>query len=131
MTKEPILSVTAKDCRWNYMAASTKGGQGANKTASGVRCTHKDSGAVGLSRDTRSQSKNKRTAFKRMTETQKFKNWVKVRVSQLLGDQPKETIEERVERMMEDIQVQTWKDGAWVDEENSKENGRQEKKEQT
>ena len=49
-----LFSVTAKDCRWDYFRGSGKGGQKSNMTSSRVRCTHKESGAVGQSDETRS-----------------------------------------------------------------------------
>jgi len=95
---ELLFSVTKKDCRWDYFRGSGAGGQKRNKTSSGVRCTHMDSGAVGKSDDTRSQHKNKRTAFIRMTETKRFKAWHKLEVSRCLGDE--NAIKQRVEEAM-------------------------------
>lgn len=43
--RKPILSVTKKDCRWDYYVGSGKGGQKRNRTSNCVRCTHIDSGA--------------------------------------------------------------------------------------
>ncbi len=84
--RELLFSVTVKDCRWDYFRGSGKGGQKRNKTESAVRCTHAASGAVGQSDDTRSQHKNKRTAFLRMAETSKFKAWHKLEVARRTGD---------------------------------------------
>lgn len=47
--REPIVTVTAADCRWDYYRGSGAGGQHRNKTSSAVRCTHEPSGAVGQS----------------------------------------------------------------------------------
>jgi len=93
-----LLSVTAKDCRWDYFKASGPGGQKKNKTSSAVRCTHEDSGAVGQASESRSQRDNKKEAFKRMAETTKFKGWLKVEVSRRLGREAE--IEEAVEKAM-------------------------------
>lgn len=95
---ELLFSVTAKDCRWDYFRGSGKGGQKRNKTSSGVRCTHIASGAVGKSDDTRSQHKNKETAFVRMAETDKFKAWHKLEVARQLGEEQK--IKDKVEEGM-------------------------------
>ena len=54
-----LFSVTAKDCDWDYYRGSGAGGQKRNKTSNAVRCTHKDSKAVGKAEDTRSQLQNK------------------------------------------------------------------------
>lgn len=85
--KEVLFSVTAADCRWDYFRGTGKGGQKRNKTESGVRCTHLDSGAVGQSDDTRSQHKNKRTAFKRMAASAQFKSWHRRQVAKHLGEE--------------------------------------------
>lgn len=73
MSREKILSVTLKDCRVDYFRAGGKGGQKQNKTNSGVRVVHPPSGASGEGRDQRSQLANKRAAFRRMAESEKFK----------------------------------------------------------
>jgi protein subunit release factor B len=49
--KHLLFSVTAKDCDWDTLAASSKGGQHANRNETAVRCTHRESGAVGVSRE--------------------------------------------------------------------------------
>lgn len=86
MGKELMFSVTAADCRFDYFRGTGKGGQKRNKTSSGVRCTHKASGAVGVSDDTRSQHENKRIAFVRMAESETFKNWHRTEVARRSGD---------------------------------------------
>lgn len=73
--KELLFSVTAKDCDFVATRGTGKGGQKRNKTSSAVRCTHRDSGAVGFSDDTRSQRQNKIIAFDRMTKTTEFNTW--------------------------------------------------------
>jgi len=96
--KELLFSVTAKDCDWDYYRGSGKGGQKKNKTSSAVRCTHRDSKAVGQAEDTRSQFQNKKLAFRRMAETDKFKTWIKVEKSRKLGKEAE--LEQAVERSM-------------------------------
>lgn len=96
--RELLFSVTAKDCRWDTFRGTGKGGQKRNKTESAVRCTHIASGAVGQSDDSRSQHDNRRTAFKRMAETDVFKAWHKLEVARRLGDEVK--IREAVEAAM-------------------------------
>lgn len=71
--REKILSVTLKDCRVDTFRAGGKGGQNQNKRETGVRITHPPSGAVGQARDERSQVQNKRLAFRRMAQSDKFK----------------------------------------------------------
>lgn len=73
MARELLLSVTAKDCRWDYFRCGGKGGQKQNKTSSGARVTHPPSGAVGESREERSQLQNRKRAFRKMAESQEFR----------------------------------------------------------
>lgn len=112
--KEKILSVTPKDCRWDYMGASSKGGQKANKTASGVRCTHELSGAVGKSTEHRSQAKNKQQAFVRMTEHPKFKAWIRLEIAKIQRDD--EGIERKIDKDMQKVKVEMFVNGKWQEE---------------
>jgi protein subunit release factor B len=97
------------------MAASSKGGQKANKTASGVRCTHTASGAVGKCTEHRQQSKNKIEAFRRMAEDPRFKAWHKVEVARHMGTL--KSIEKKVNQMMsnDNIKVEVQINDQWVE----------------
>lgn len=53
-----------------------KGGQHQNKTESGVRIRHPESGAVGESREERSQHQNKRKALQKLVAHPRFRFWV-------------------------------------------------------
>ena len=92
-----LFSVTIRDCELQTFRAGGKGGQKQNKTESGVRIIHRPSGAVGESREERSQMQNKRNAFRRMAETEKFRKWLKIRIAQQLGEK---SVEEIVDEMM-------------------------------
>lgn len=104
-----ILSITAKDCDWQYFRVGGNGGQHRDKTSSGVRVVHRESGATGQATEDRKQSKNRQVAFKRMTDTLAFKKWL----AQKLLDGP--TPEERVERDMEphNLLVEGRENGTW------------------
>lgn len=109
--KELVLSVTLKDCRVDTFRTGGPGGQKQNKTSSGARVTHLASGAVGESREERSQLQNKRKAFIRMTETSKFKAWLR----RQLG---RDTLTEvAVDRAMWPVNIKTEvrEDGRWVE----------------
>lgn len=111
---ELLFSVTAKDCRWQYMAASSKGGQRANKKETKVRCEHIASGAVGQCKDHREQRKNKVEAFRRMTDDKRFKAWHRLEVAKHLGTL--RDIERRVEKSLRQIRVEVIHNGEWIDE---------------
>ena len=116
MSKKVLLfSVTAKDCDWDYYRGSGAGGQKKNKTSSAVRCTHKASRAVGQAEDTRSQFQNKKLAFRRMAETEKFKIWIKIEKSKRLGIEAQK--EQDTERAMHssNLRIETKEDGKWVE----------------
>lgn len=85
MNKELLYSVTKKDLKIETMRGSGKGGQHRNKTDSAVRITHPESGAVGYSEDERSQLQNKRTAFRRMVNSQEFQLWNIRKAAILMG----------------------------------------------
>lgn len=114
MSKELLFSVTAADCEWDYMRGTGPGGQKRNKTESKVRCTHRASGAVGESDQTRSQHENKRIAFRKMSETREFRVWHRIECARRMGE--KISVEEAVDRMMADanLKVEGKKDQRWV-----------------
>lgn len=80
MGRELLFSVTKKDFRVDTFRAGGPGGQKQNKTSSGVRITHLESGAVGESRDDRSQARNKKKAFLRLVKSPRFQAWHKKKV---------------------------------------------------
>lgn len=104
--KRLLFSLTADDFRWDYFRAGGKGGQKQNKTSSGVRCVHEPSGAVGEGRDERSQHANKKNAFLRCVNSEKFKKWHKIEVARRMGNGV--SIEDKVDRWMDndDIKVE-------------------------
>lgn len=75
--KEKVLSVTIHDCEVQTFRAGGPGGQNQNKRDTGVRIIHPPSGAVGESREERSQLQNKKKAWLKMVRSLKFKLWIK------------------------------------------------------
>jgi len=81
-----IFSITKDDLEIQTFRAGGKGGQNQNKVESGVRIMHRASGAVAEARDSRDQLHNKRSAFKKMIETPKFKAWFKIESAKRMMD---------------------------------------------
>lgn len=112
--KELLFSVTKKDLDVQTFKSGGAGGQHQNKTDSGVRIRHKESGAVGESREQKSQYQNKRIALKRLTENKKFKLWLNRKAIEIID---KKTLDQRVKEMMSEnnIKMEIQENGKWVD----------------
>lgn len=113
MKREKLFSLTKKDFTIQTFRSGGPGGQHQNKVESGVRIIHSDSGAVGESREQRSQLQNKKIAFTRLTEHPKFKIWIQRKVYEIID---KETIDEKVNKSMkpENIKIEVLnEEGKW------------------
>jgi hypothetical protein len=111
MGKELAFSVTLKDCILKTFQAGGPGGQHQNHSNTGVRITHPPSGAVGESREHRSQLQNKQAAWKRMCEHPKFRIWVN-RELYFRGDTPEQRVEKDLQP--DNLRVEIRQDGVWV-----------------
>jgi len=100
MGKELLFSLTKKDFRVETFRAGGKGGQHQNKTSSGVRITHIESGAVGESREERSQLQNKKRAFERLIKTKEFQNWHRLKCAVMM--QGHREIEQMINQKVEE-----------------------------
>lgn len=123
MSKELLFSLTKKDFEVQTFRAGGKGGQHQNKTDTGVRIIHRESGAVGEARDSRSQADNKKAAFNRLIKSNPFKRWHRLKCAELLKGI---SIEDEVNKQMaqENIKEEYYENGKWQEKENSsKENG--------
>lgn len=116
MKRELLFSINKNDFTVQTFRAGGKGGQHQNKTDSGVRIIHNDSGAVGISRNDKSQHRNKKLALERLVKTTKFKLWLQRKSNEVITGK---TIEQQVEEDMkpENLLVEI-KDsnGRWVEE---------------
>jgi protein subunit release factor B len=110
--REKLFSVTLKDCDVQFYRGSGAGGQKRNKTESACRIVHRDSGAEGSCESFREQSKNKLEAFKKMSQTDKFKKWMKVEVSRVTGQLAE--IEKQVEKELKRVTLEVKdENGRW------------------
>lgn len=110
MVRQKVLSITRDDCKWDYFRAGGKGGQSQNKTNTGARVTHQPSGAVGESREYKSQWQNRQAAWKKMANDPKMKAWIRRQSGQDL------LIQSAVKKAMEprNLKVEGKRDGLWV-----------------
>ena len=113
------LSLDKDDFDFEYFTAGGHGGQKQNKTSSACRCSHKPSGAVGISRDERSQGQNKKLAFGRCTGTKQFQLWAKMELAKAeekLEGMP--NLELQIDREMHpsNIKTEVLKGGKWEKE---------------
>jgi protein subunit release factor B len=105
------FSIGLADCEVQTFRSGGKGGQHQNKTESGVRVIHRDSGARGESREHRSQYQNKRAAFTRMVETTTFQTYIRRR---LYGIGRAEAEVAREMEKAENFLIEGREDGRWV-----------------
>lgn len=122
MARELLFTVGKNDLEVQTFRAGGKGGQKQNKTDSGVRIKHRDSGAVAESREARTQLENKRIAWRRLQETPEFSAWLRKKIAEaaLSSSERREQerrIEESVNRQMapENLLVETRNSaGNWI-----------------
>lgn len=113
MKKELLYSLSKKDFKVQTFKSGGPGGQHQNKTDSGVRIIHKESGAIGECRNTRSQSQNKKIAFKRLVDSSKFKLWNNKKCNEIITGKK---IEQVVDELMnqENLKVEVINEkGKW------------------
>jgi protein subunit release factor A len=107
--KELVCSVTRKDLRVDTFCSGGPGGMNQNKRKTGVRITHPGSGAVGESRQHRTQWQNKKAALRRLAEHPKMQQWARLQAAKSAG------LESRVDQMMKNVRTEVRRDGRWVD----------------
>lgn len=116
MVKKLLFSITSSDCDWDYFRGSGPGGQNRNKVSTAVRCTHRESGAVGTAMDSRSQLDNRRAAFRRMADTAKFQAWHKIETARRMGKLA--AIDDEVDQQMRpvNLRIDVQQNGRWIEE---------------
>ena|ERR1700734_1391872 len=92
--KKLLFSVTSKDFDRSTFSVGGHGGGGKDTSNSAVRLVHRASGAEGVGKDHRSNTRNARDAFERCVKTKKFQDWFRVECAKRMGQPVVETIEE-------------------------------------
>lgn len=85
MSRQLLFSVGMKDFEMQTFSVGGPGGGGKDTSNSGVRLTHPPSGAVGEGRSARSNTHNRKEAFKHLIATIKFKSWHKTECARRMG----------------------------------------------
>ena len=93
--KQRIFTLTKKDFRVDTFRCSGHGGQNVNKRDTGVRITHIETGISSECREERSQEQNKKKAFRRLVDSEKFRGWLKMRAYQIIYE-----VDREVEKQM-------------------------------
>lgn len=100
--RELIHSVTKDDFQIEFTRGSGKGGQNRNKVETAVRMRHFESGAEAYCCDERSQLQNKKKAFERLVNSEKFKKWHRIKIAEVCGRVPtREELERQVDEEIE------------------------------
>ena len=99
MKREKLFSLTKKDFKVQTFRSGGKGGQHQNKTDSGVRIIHEESGARGECRNHREQHTNKKVAMQRLSNSFEFRVWLNRKALEVIEGI---TIEKKVEKMMDE-----------------------------
>jgi protein subunit release factor B len=115
--RELLFSVTKKDLDITFFRGSGNGGQNRNKRDTACRIVHRASGAVATAQEHRTQLQNKRAAFLRLVETDRFKTWVRIQTGRATVKLSE--MEAAVDEMMspDNLLVEVWDGNAWVMEE--------------
>lgn len=103
MSNRLLFTVTRRDLDVQFFCTGGPGGQKQNKTASGCRIVHRDSGAVGESRELRSQAQNRKRALERLVESKTFRAWVRVQAS--AREQGFRDLEAKVDKAMDERNI--------------------------
>jgi len=112
--RELLFSVTKKDFEVQTFRSGGKGGQHQNKTDSGVRIIHSESGARGECRNFKHQHQNKKEAFRRLVNSPKFKLWINIRAHEVTKGK---RIEQIVDEAMvpENLKIEVRTSEGWAD----------------
>lgn len=100
MKKLLFSLIPGRDLVFRTSTGSGPGGQHRNKTESTVTLTHPESGVTVKAGDEKSQHRNKRIALRRLTESRKFKSWVRVQASMM--EEGYRSVEDKVTELMKD-----------------------------
>lgn len=82
---ERLFRLTEKDFKFIPTKGRGAGGQARNKKETACICQHEPSGSEGYAEDSRNFLDNKRLSFQRLTETNIFKAWLRMKTDAAMG----------------------------------------------
>ena len=111
--KELLFSVTKNDLVIEFFSGHGPGGQNRNKCQNCCRIKHPESGAVATGQEQRSREQNMRNAFRRLSETVKFKLWVHKKVWEI---DHKKTTEQFIDEQMHpsNLKIEVLENDKWT-----------------
>jgi hypothetical protein len=114
--KELLFSLSKEkgDFVMETFRSGGKGGQNQNKRNTGVRIIHPASGTTGEARDSRTQGENKKAAFLRLVNSQKFKTWHRIQCG--ISVDGFDRMERQLEEWMrpQNFLIEVKKNGKWI-----------------
>lgn len=113
-TKALVCSVSIKDLVIQPFKGSGPGGQKRNKCETAIRLIHPPSGARAESQVHKSQTQNKKAAFRKLAEHPDFLSWARMEAARACGLEAE--IEKRVDQAMQprNLKVESRQpDGTW------------------
>jgi protein subunit release factor B len=111
--KKILFSVTKKDFILQTFRSGGKGGQHQNTCDSGVRIIHPESGAIGESRNERSQWQNRKLALHRLIKTAQWKIWINKKIFEI-NNSIHEIERELDSQMANNIKIEIRKNNKWI-----------------
>jgi len=111
MSNKLKLTIKWSDLKKQYMAASSKGGQNANKNATGIRLTHVPSGVSVECRETKSRAQNEKLALRKLANNKMFRAWCGMQLQ--AQEEGFKNVEAKVDSLMEspNLKVERWING--------------------
>jgi protein subunit release factor B len=112
--RRPLFSLSKDggDFTVEYFSGTGPGGQFRNHHCMCCRIRHPKSGAMATCAEERSQEANRRRAFRRLVESDRFKGWLRLEISRRSGEQA--GIEAAVDRSLGDVKIEVKNDrGLW------------------
>jgi hypothetical protein len=117
MTKKLILSLSKAngDFILETFSGSGAGGQNRNRKQKCVRLKHPASGVTVIATEERSLEQNKKCAFQRLINNEKFKQWHKIAIAEKSNAYDNLNENKTIELKSEDLKIEYLENGQWIE----------------